>query len=140
MLFMAPGALEAQQVVVDDSVRWTLAAGDRSPRGAKPIGRPAAVIQNLVFSQLAAALRAYDRSRGGWQRMDAWLPEGGAVMPLGMELRGDSGTVDIGGVSLRVLLDSTGWATRFEVPAQGVVVTWHDDLAFPPRGVRCRSR
>jgi len=125
--------LQELEVVLDDSVRWTLAAGGRSQRGTAPIGRPAAVIQNLVFSQLAAALRLYDRARGGRQTVSAWLPEGGVVLPLGLELRGDSGTLDIGGVWLRVVVDSSGWVARFDVPAQGVVVTWQEDVAFSPR-------
>jgi len=125
--------LQELDVVLDDSVRWTLTAGGRSQRGGAPIGRPAGVVQNLVFSQLAASLGAYDRARGGRQTISAWLPEGGVVLPLGIELREDSGTLDIGGVSLRVVLDSSGWVTRFEVPAQGVVVTRQDDVTFSPR-------
>jgi hypothetical protein len=115
---------------LDDSVRWTLEAGGRSQRGEVPIGPPATVIQNLVFSQLAASLRAYDDARGGRQTLNAWLPDGGAVLPLGIELTGDSGTLDLGGVTIRVTLDSSGWAERFEVPAQGVVVTRQDGVTF----------
>lgn len=125
--------LQELDVTVDDSVRWTLAAGDRAQRGSVPIGRPAVVVQNLVFSQLAASVRAYDRPKGGRQILNAWLPEGGIVLPLAVELRGDSGTLEIGGVSLHVVLDRFGWVARFEVPVQGVVVTRQDDVAFSPR-------
>ena len=125
--------LQELDVTLGDSLRWTLQAGGRSRGGSAAIGRPAAIIQNLVFSHLAAALRVYDRGAGGRQVINAWLPEGGTVLPLGVELRGDSGTVDLGGVTIRVLLDSTGWVSRFEVPAQGLVVTRESDVAFTPR-------
>jgi pimeloyl-ACP methyl ester carboxylesterase len=125
--------LQDMDASVGDSLRWTLTAGARSSSGSVPIRRPAVVIQNLVFSQLAAALRVYDRGSGGRQVIDAWLPEGGQVLPLGMELSGDTGSLDLGGVSMAVVLDSAGWLARLEVPAQGVLVTRQSDVAFTPR-------
>jgi pimeloyl-ACP methyl ester carboxylesterase len=125
--------LQELDASVADSVRWTLTAGARSSTGGTPISRPAVIIQNLVFSQLAAALRVYDRGSGGRQVIYAWLPDGGQVLPLGVELGGDSGALDLGGVSMRVLLDSAGWVARLEVPAQGVVVTRQSAVAFTPR-------
>lgn len=125
--------LRELDVTVDDSVRWALAAGGSSQRGSIAIGRPRAVVQNLVFSQLAASLRTYDRVKGGRQVVHAWLPEGGAVLPLTVELRGDSGTLEIGGVSLHLMLDGSGWVTRFDIPTQAVVVTAQEDVAFSSR-------
>jgi pimeloyl-ACP methyl ester carboxylesterase len=124
--------LQELEASVADSVRWTLTASGRSSSGSASISRPAVIVQNLVFSQLAAALRVYDRGSGGRQVINVWLPEGGMVLPLGVELRGDSGIVELGGVSMRVLLDSTGWVASLEVPAQGVVVNRRSDVAFTP--------
>jgi hypothetical protein len=39
----------------------------------------------------------------------------------------------LGGVSINVKLDAAGWVTRFEVPAQGLVVTRQSEVAFTPR-------
>ncbi len=127
--------LQELEATLGDSLRWTLlAGGGGQPRsGSAAIGRPAVIIQNLVFSQLAAALRLYHRGAGGRQVVSAWLPDGGTVQPLGMELTGDSGTVDLGGTAIKVQLDSAGWVARFEVPAQGLVVTRESDVAFTPR-------
>ncbi len=118
---------------VTDSVRWTLTAGGRSQSSGVAVRRPSVIVQNLVFAQLAAALRAYDLGSGGRQVFDAWLPEGGSVTPLAVELQGDSGTLELGGVTVKVMLDRSGWALRFEVPAQGLIITGQDDVAFTRR-------
>ncbi len=118
---------------VADSIRWTRTAGGRSQSGGVAIRRPALIVQNLVFAQLATALRAYDRGSGGRQVFDAWLPEGGSVAPLAVELRGDSGRLELGGVTLNVILDRSGWVLRFEVPAQGLIITRQDEVAFTRR-------
>ena len=109
-LYVRPGlggpALQELQATVGDSLRWTLTAGGRPRNGSAAIGRPAMIVQNLVFSQLAAALRAYDRRSGGRQLIHAWLPDGGTVLPLAVELRGDSGTLELGGVSIGMTLET----------------------------------
>ncbi len=130
-----PGGPVVQDLgaTVADSIRWTLAAGGRSQRGGVAIRRPAVIVQNLVFAQLAAALRVYDLGTGGRQVFDAWLPEGGSVTPLAVELRGDSGTLELGGVTLNVILDRSGWVLRFEVPAQGLILIRQDDVVFTRR-------
>jgi pimeloyl-ACP methyl ester carboxylesterase len=119
-----------------DSLRWTVTAGGRPLAGTAALQRPAVVIQNLVFSQLAASLRLYDRRVGGRQAINAWLPEGGSVAPLAVELRGDSATVELAGVVLRVTLDRLGWLERLEVPSQDVVVIRQDDVVFSRPAVR----
>jgi pimeloyl-ACP methyl ester carboxylesterase len=128
--------LQELSATVADSVSWTLTVSGRSQSGAVAVRRPAVVVQNLVFSQLAAALRGYDRARGGRQVLDAWLPEGGSVLPLALELSGDSGTVEVSGVTMRLTLDGSGWVERFEVPSQGLTISRQQTVAFsaPPAG------
>lgn len=118
-----------------DSVRWTVSAAGRTQGGSAPVRRPAVVMQSLVFSQLAAALRAYDRVAGGRQTLYAWRPEGGVVQEVGIELRGDSGTADVGGVTVNLALRAGAWVDRFDIPAQGLTVTRQDAVAFTPRVV-----
>jgi pimeloyl-ACP methyl ester carboxylesterase len=131
---MGGTVLQELTAEVHDSVRWTVSAGGRTQSGGDaPLRRPALVFQNLVFSQLAAGLRAYDRAAGGKQTLHAWLPETGQVQAVAVELRGDSGAVDLAGVRINLALGKTGWVERFEVPTQGLTVVRHAEVAFSPR-------
>ncbi len=113
-----------------DSVRWTARIAGRPAAGAVAISRPFAVMQNLLFSHLAAILLRYSRPAGGVQVLDVWFPEGNRVGQLRMSFQGDSGTVEVGGTSLRVTTDRDGWLRSATVPAQRLVVEWRPSVTI----------
>lgn len=113
-----------------DSLRWRATVAGREQQGVLALVRPVAVIQNLVFSHVAVALRGYHRAARGRQPGSAWVPGVASLLPLTVKVAGDSGSMELGGVSFQVRFDSTGWVVGLEVPSQGLVVSRRDDVAF----------
>jgi hypothetical protein len=125
------GASTLQEIdaTFGDSVHWTLRAGAATRNGSNAISRPYAIFQNLMFSQLAVALLRYDRGGRGTQVVDLWLPEGARVGQLRMKFSGDSGEVEMSGVTLYVKTDPSGWLRSAVVPQQSLTVEWHEELS-----------
>jgi pimeloyl-ACP methyl ester carboxylesterase len=132
-------------VTFTDSAHWDV-AGRGAQSGDTPLARPYSVFRNLSFSHLAVLLLRYDRGARGRQVFQLWIPEGAVVMPCAVELDGDAGTLDLGGILMNVKLTESGWLIRVEVPAQGVVAEWAEkvDVAIeaaaeperlPPEGI-----
>lgn len=125
-------AVQEVDAAFGDSVVWTVRNVGVPVPGAARITRPFATMQNLVFSHLAAILLRYSRPSGGVQVLDVWLPEGGRVGQLRMSFKGDSGTVDIGGATMRVTTDRDGWLRTVSIPAQRLSVEWRADVVIAP--------
>lgn len=123
-------AVQEVDAAFGDSVAWTVRNVGVPVSGAALITRPFATMQNLVFSHLAAILLRYSRPSGGVQVLDVWLPEGGRVGQLRMSFKGDSGTVDVGGSTMRVTTDRDGWLRTVSIPAQGVSVESQADVVI----------
>lgn len=113
-----------------DSVRWTTRTVGVPAAGVSPITQPYAMMQNLLFSHLAVLLLRYSRPAGGVQVMDLWSPDGARVVQVRMQLRGDSGSVEMGGVSVGVTTDRDGWLRSASVPAQRVSVERRPDVVI----------
>jgi pimeloyl-ACP methyl ester carboxylesterase len=124
--------LQELHAVFADSLRWRAAGAGREQQGVLALRQPVAVIQNLVFSHVAVALRGYHRAARGRQPESAWVPGVASLLPLAVEVAGDTGRVELGGVAFQVRFDSTGWVAELEVPAQGLVVSRRDDVALSP--------
>jgi alpha-beta hydrolase superfamily lysophospholipase len=120
--------LQDLDAVFGDSVKWTMRSGGATRNGVNRISRPYATFQNLMFSQLAVALLRYDRAARGTQVVDVWLPEGARVGQLRMRFAGDSGQVEMSGVTLLVKTDANGWLTGVSVPQQRITVERRDRL------------
>ncbi|MBI4419228.1 MAG: hypothetical protein HY560_00220, partial [Gemmatimonadetes bacterium] len=124
-----PAVTQELDATLSDSVRWTVRIPGRPSRhGTNAIGRPFGVMQNLLFSHLALILRRYVRSAGGVQVLDVWLPESNRVAQLRMSFKGDSGTVELGGVQLVVRVGRDRWLRSVRIPAQDLAVDWAADL------------
>ncbi|UCF41167.1 MAG: alpha/beta hydrolase [Gemmatimonadota bacterium] len=114
-------------VAFADFARWEVTGGgDQS--GSTPLARPYSVLRNLSFAHLAVLLLRYDRRAGGRQEFHLWIPRGAVVVPLGVQLSGNAGTLDLRGTPINVQLAESGWATRFDIPAQGVVAEWAGEV------------
>ncbi len=114
-------------VTFADSAHWEV-TGRGAQSGATPLTRPYSVFRNLSFSHLAVLLLRYDRDLGGRQEFQLWLPGGAVVIPLAVELSGRAGTLDLRGIPIEVELAESGWATTFEIPVQGVVAEWAEQV------------
>ena len=130
--------LQELEATFADSARWSMMTSGGNRQGsATPLTPPFGVLQNLQFSHLAVVLQRYDRSRGGPQTLNLWLPQGAQSLPMTMQLAGDSGSVEVAGVTMRVTLDQTGWLRHASVPAQGLTVEWQallEPVAKPTPG------
>jgi uncharacterized protein len=93
------------------------------------ISRPYAIFQNLMFSHLAVALLRYNRVAGGTQVVDVWFPEGARVGQMRITFKGDSGEVELTGLSLKAKTDANGWLRSLSAPAQSLTVEWSPELA-----------
>ena len=120
-------AFQTLEVTFGDSAVYTV-TGVNSQEGSTPLTRPYAVFRNLGFSHLAVALLRYDRDRGGRQEMQLWVPDGAVVIPLVMDLSGEEGKLQLQGVPVNVQTFAGGWLRRAEIPLQGVVVEWVEDV------------
>jgi len=60
--------------------------------------------------------------------MQLWVPDGAVVIPLVMELDDSGGQLQLQGIPVTVETSDDGWLRRAEIPLQGVVVEWVDDL------------
>ncbi|MSR06678.1 MAG: alpha/beta fold hydrolase [Gemmatimonadetes bacterium] len=123
-------AIQEMDAAFSDSVRWTARTAGAASADSAFVMRPYATMQNRLFSHLAAILLRYSRPAGGVQVLDVWFPDGGRVGQLRMSFKGDTGTVDVGGVSMRVTTDRDGWLRSVSVPAQRLSVEWRADVAF----------
>lgn len=115
-----------------DSLHWEI-TGQGARTGALPIAAPYTLFRNLAFSHLAVAvLRAY-RTSGGTATYATWVPDGNVVIPMTIDVAGDTGTLVMQGVQMH-LTTSDRWIRSVEIPAQGVTVEWRDqvDLGIVP--------
>jgi pimeloyl-ACP methyl ester carboxylesterase len=124
--------IQTVDVVFGDSAHWTVAGGGQSQSGAITVTPPYTVLQNLQFSHVAVALLRYDRAKGGPQTMNAWVPQGGVVVPVEVTITGDSGIVRVAGTEMRITLDRSGWLHGLRAPSQGLNVEWADAIPAAP--------
>jgi len=120
-------AFQTLEVVFDDSATFRV-TGANPQTGSTLLTRPYSVFRNLGFSHLAVTLLRYDRQRGGRQEIQLWVPDGAVVIPLVMELSGSGGQLELQGIPVIVETSPEGWLRRAEIPLQGVVVEWMDDV------------
>jgi len=113
----------------DSVVEWTV-TGAGATSGSTPISRPFTMMQNPAFAHLALALLRTDTAEQEAQRLHMWVPEGAVVVELVVDYQtANTGTAMIAGTSMEFETDEDGWLKRVRIPAQGVVVEWHQELS-----------
>ena len=129
----ADPVLQELEATFSDSARWSMTASGARQGSVTPLTPPFAVLQNLQFSHIALLLLRYDRARGGKQSFNAWTPQGAQSLPATLQLSGDSGSVELAGIAMQVVLDSSGWLRDAAVPSQSLTVTWQAALEPAPK-------
>jgi pimeloyl-ACP methyl ester carboxylesterase len=114
---------EEQQVVrvtFGDSVRWTVAG--RANGGAKALPGPRAVMQNLVWSHLAAMLHQLPPGGDAALTLHTFLVDNATVLDLALMRRDGRVTASVAGTDIILVLSANGDIESATVPSQSLVV------------------
>ena len=107
-------------VTVGDSVRWTVAG--QASGGARPLPAPRAVMQNLVWSHLAAMARRLPPGRDTSIVLHTFLVDNGGVLDLTLSRQGGRVTASLAGTELVLVPSADGDLESATVPGQALVV------------------
>ena len=110
----------AVSVTVGDSVRWTVAG--QPAGGARALPAPRAVMQNLVWSHLAAVARRLPAGGDASLALHTFLVDNGGVMDLTLTRRGGRVTASLAGTEVELVLAADGDLESASVPSQGLAV------------------
>ncbi len=113
---LATGALQraVRVTFAGDSVRWAVAGG---PGGARALPAPRAVMQNLLWSHLAAIARRLPAG-GDSLVLHTFLVDNGAVLELRLARRGAAVTASVAGTEIVLHPSGDGALDSAEVPSQ----------------------
>jgi pimeloyl-ACP methyl ester carboxylesterase len=110
----------AVSVTVGDSVRWTVAG--QPAGGSHALPAPRAVMQNLVWSHLAAMVRRLPPGGDTSLVLHTFLVDNGAVLEVTLARRGGRVTASLAGTQVVLVPAADGALESATVPSQGLVV------------------
>jgi fermentation-respiration switch protein FrsA (DUF1100 family) len=113
----------AVTVTIGDSVRWTVAG--QPAGGAHALPAPRAVMQNLVWSHLAAMVRRLPPGGDTSLVLHTFLVDNGGVLDLVLARRGDRVTASVAGMAgTEIVLApaADGALESATVPSKGLVI------------------
>ncbi len=114
---LATGAeLRAVQVTFGDSVRWSVAG--RPAGGAVALPAPRAVMQNLLWSHLAAAARRLPPQGDATLTLHTFLVDNATALDLTLASRGGRVTASVAGTEVVLARSADGDLDSAAVPAQ----------------------
>jgi len=119
VLALATGEeLQAVNVTFGDTVRWTVAG--RPGGGTVALPAPRAVMQNLLWSHLAAMARRLPRHRDTTLILHTFLVDNGMALDLTLASRGARVTAAVAGTEVVLAPSADGDLDSAEVPGQGL--------------------
>jgi pimeloyl-ACP methyl ester carboxylesterase len=104
-----------------DSVSW-VTSGQNASAGSRPIARPRAVMQNLLFSHVDAMVRRPAIRAGGQETVHTFLVDNAQVLDLALARAGSQATLTIAGTAITVAVTPEGSMDSATVPSQTLVV------------------
>jgi hypothetical protein len=110
----------AVTVTVGDSLRWAVAG--QPDGGVRPLPAPRAVMQNLVWSHMAAMARRLPPGRDTSLVLHTFLVDNGSVLDLTLARQGDRVTAALAGTEAVLVPAADGDLASASVPGQGLVV------------------
>ena len=110
----------AVSVTVGDSVRWTVAG--QPTGGARALPAPRAVMQNLVWSHMAAMARRLPPVGDTSFVLHTLLVDNGGILDLTLARRGGRVTASLAGTEVVLVPAADGNLASATVPSQGLVV------------------
>ncbi len=110
----------AVSVTVGDSVRWSVAG--QPSGGARALPAPRAVMQNLVWSQMAAMARRLPPGTDTSVVLHTFLVDNGGVLDLTLARHGGHVTASLAGTEVVMVPAADGDLESATVPSQGLVV------------------
>jgi pimeloyl-ACP methyl ester carboxylesterase len=110
----------AVSVTVGDSVRWTVAG--QPAGGTRALPEPRAVMQNLVWSHLAAMARRLPPGGDTSLVLHTFLVDNGGAFDLTLARRGGRVTASLAGTEVVLVPAADGDLESAAVPSQGLVV------------------
>jgi uncharacterized protein len=110
----------AVSVTVGDSVRWTVAG--QPAGGAHALPAPRAVMQNLVWSHLAAMARRLPSPGDASLVLHTFLVDNGAVFDVTLARQGGRVTASLAGTEVGLVPGADGDLASATVPSQGLIV------------------
>jgi uncharacterized protein len=117
---LATGAeLQHVHVTFGDSVRWTV-EGRPAAGGARALPPPRAVMQNLLWSHLAAMARRLPSGGDTSLVLHTFLVDNGMVLDLALARRAGRVTASVAGTEVELWPDRDGDLDSAAVPAQGL--------------------
>jgi uncharacterized protein len=121
VLALATGEQQrAVSVTVGDSVRWTVAG--QPAGGARALPAPRAVMQNLVWSHLAAMARRLPPGGDLSLVLHTFLVDNGAVLDLTLARQGGRVTASVAGTEVLLVPAPDGDLQSASVPSQGLTI------------------
>jgi len=120
VLALATGAtLQHVQVTFGDSVRWTV-EGRPAAGGARPLPAPRAVMQNLLWSHLAAVARRLPPAGDAELVLHTFLVDNGMALDLVLARRSGRVTATVAGTAVELWLSDDGNLDSASVASQGL--------------------
>jgi pimeloyl-ACP methyl ester carboxylesterase len=121
VLALATGEQQrAVSVTLGDSVRWTVAG--QPAGGARALPAPRAVMQNLVWSHVAAIARRLPPGRDTSLVLHTFLVDNGGVLDLTLARQSGRVTASLAGTEVVLVPAADGDLESATVPSQGLVV------------------
>jgi len=121
VLSLATGERQrAVSVTVGDSVHWTVAG--QSAGGGRALPVPRAVMQNLVWSHLAAIARRLPPGPDASLVLHTFLVDNGGVLDLTLARREGRVTASLAGTEVVLVPGADGDLVSAAVPSQGLTV------------------
>jgi fermentation-respiration switch protein FrsA (DUF1100 family) len=111
---------QAMSVTFADSVRWTVAG--RPVGGSRALPAPRAVMQNLLWSHLAAMARRLPPSGDTSLTLHAFLADNAMAIDLVLARRAGRVSATVSGTEAALLPDADGDLASASVPSQGLLI------------------